>query len=118
MMGLLLLTAHVLMDIQVCLTYIQWNGKEIKYGNPHFNLGTNYFGLSQHFSPELNGTGETCEENLDECESNPCFNNATCLDDINGYTCMCLPGYSGKNGNYACTLLIASWETTENWLSA
>lgn len=70
------------------------------------------------FSPELNGTGETCEENLDECESNPCFNNATCLDDINGYTCMCLPGYSGKKGKYACTLLVASCRTTENWLSA
>jgi len=48
------------------------------------------------FIRSLNGAGETCEENQDECDSNPCFNNATCLDGINGYTCLCLPGYSGK----------------------
>lgn len=55
-------------------------------------------------STALNGAGDTCEENRDECGSNPCFNNATCLDDINGYTCVCLPGYSGKK---AISLLLA-----------
>lgn len=28
-------------------------------------------------------------------ESNPCQNNGTCIDDISGFICQCLPGYSG-----------------------
>ncbi|KAG5871345.1 hypothetical protein JTB14_008042 [Gonioctena quinquepunctata] len=39
--------------------------------------------------------GTLCEEDINECESNPCQNNGTCLDAQNGYTCNCLPGYSG-----------------------
>jgi hypothetical protein len=52
------------------------------------------------FISSLNGAGETCEKNQNECDSNPCYNNATCLDDINGYTCLCLPGYIGKKFIY------------------
>ena len=40
--------------------------------------------------------GDTCEENVDECGSNPCYNNGTCIDIDNGYVCQCLPGYSGQ----------------------
>ena len=32
---------------------------------------------------------------IDECFSNPCQHNATCVDGINMYTCSCLPGYTG-----------------------
>lgn len=39
--------------------------------------------------------GDECEENFDECDSNPCLNNATCIDGVNGYICQCLAGYSG-----------------------
>ena len=28
--------------------------------------------------------------------SNPCQNNATCIDDVNGYMCECLQGFRGK----------------------
>lgn len=43
-----------------------------------------------------------CEENVDECNSNPCQNNASCKDVANGYFCQCVPGYSGNHnyGNY------------------
>lgn len=34
---------------------------------------------------------------IDECSSNPCENNATCNNEINKYTCTCLPGYAGYN---------------------
>ena len=40
--------------------------------------------------------GKTCEINVNECMSNPCQNNATCIDDVNGYMCECLQGFRGK----------------------
>lgn len=36
-----------------------------------------------------------CEQNLDECLSNPCQNGGTCHDRDNGYVCYCPLGYSG-----------------------
>lgn len=32
---------------------------------------------------------------MNECTSNPCINNGTCVDAENTYYCNCLPGYSG-----------------------
>ncbi|XP_030846782.1 fibropellin-1-like [Strongylocentrotus purpuratus] len=40
-------------------------------------------------------TGTLCEENIDECISNQCLNEATCIDKVNGYVCRCPPGYDG-----------------------
>ncbi|VDI17864.1 Hypothetical predicted protein, partial [Mytilus galloprovincialis] len=34
---------------------------------------------------------------IDECASQPCQNNGTCIDQHNGYTCICLRGDSGYN---------------------
>ncbi|XP_034047732.1 protein crumbs homolog 2-like [Thalassophryne amazonica] len=39
--------------------------------------------------------GENCSVNIDECESEPCQNGATCEDQINGYTCTCSVGFLG-----------------------
>ena len=33
---------------------------------------------------------------IDECASDPCTNNGTCTDRINGFVCSCLPGYTGS----------------------
>jgi len=32
---------------------------------------------------------------INECASMPCFNNGTCIDEINGYKCNCTVGFSG-----------------------
>ena len=40
-------------------------------------------------------SGSRCEININECASNPCLNEATCLDEIGGYRCICMPGYTG-----------------------
>ena len=32
---------------------------------------------------------------IDECLSEPCFNDATCVDGRNGFMCHCMPGYTG-----------------------
>ena len=34
---------------------------------------------------------------IDDCESDPCENNATCTDGVNNYTCTCMAGYEGYN---------------------
>lgn len=51
--------------------------------------------MSSHFSFFL--TTLPLIADINECESNPCQNNATCVDQINQYTCNCLPGYTGKH---------------------
>ena len=32
---------------------------------------------------------------IDECESNPCENDGTCTDMVNGYECACESGFTG-----------------------
>lgn len=44
-------------------------------------------GNSHHCQCPLGYTGSYCEEQLDECSSNPCQHGATCSDFIGGYRC-------------------------------
>ena len=32
---------------------------------------------------------------IDECGSNPCAHNGTCIDGVNSFTCSCVEGYTG-----------------------
>lgn len=41
---------------------------------------------------------------VDDCQSNPCQNGGTCIDEINSFVCLCLPSYGGatcEKGNKA-----------------
>ncbi|CAD7079574.1 unnamed protein product [Hermetia illucens] len=51
--------------------------------------------------------GVNCEENVDECLSNPCQNGGICRDRDNGYICTCPPGYLGTH----CEIDVAVCET-------
>lgn len=45
---------------------------------------------------------------MDECASNPCFQSQGCVDEVNDYSCLCTPGYTGKNcdtGQYFILIL-------------
>ena len=47
-------------------------------------------------------TGLLCDYNTDECQSFPCQNSATCIDEINSYTCQCASGFTGEFRKKAC----------------
>ena len=35
-------------------------------------------------------TGERCDVDIDECQSNPCLNGGVCTQGIGNYTCSCV----------------------------
>lgn len=35
-------------------------------------------------------TGLMCETDIDECQSNPCLNGATCIDGRGNFSCQCI----------------------------
>nr|ABW87311.1 chondroitin sulfate proteoglycan 2 variant V1a [Xenopus laevis] len=41
-------------------------------------------------------SGDQCEIDIDECQSNPCRNGAACVDGIDSFKCICLPSYTGS----------------------
>ena len=54
--------------------------------------------FSGHILKNLNlFSGRRCKTDIDECESQPCQYNGTCVDGINNYTCSCIPGITGRN---------------------
>lgn len=34
---------------------------------------------------------------VDDCKSNPCFNDGHCIDGINWFMCECTPGFTGPD---------------------
>lgn len=40
-------------------------------------------------------SGKLCENDIDECESNPCLNAGICKNAVGSFSCICLNGFSG-----------------------
>ena len=47
---------------------------------------------------------------IDECASHPCQNGGTCHDDINSFTCTCIPGYEGDTCQIGNNLQFRHWQ--------
>lgn len=61
-------------------------------------------------------TGPYCELDINECQSNPCRNQATCVDELNSYSCKCQPGFSGsrcETGIYELSVINNNTKTNE-----
>ena len=41
--------------------------------------------------------GQHCGTEILECSSNPCMNDAECVENIGFYSCLCLVGYTGNS---------------------
>lgn len=41
--------------------------------------------------------GVNCEQNINECENNPCLNQGSCFDTYGSYTCQCMRAFGGQN---------------------
>ena len=48
------------------------------------------------FSSTSGYTGELCEAEINECDSQPCLFNGTCTDLINNFRCACAEGFMGS----------------------
>ena len=44
--------------------------------------------------------GQSCEVVLEQCDSNPCQNDALCFIVDDSYECFCVPDYHGKKCEY------------------
>ena len=40
--------------------------------------------------------GQNCDQNVNDCAVDPCLNGASCIDQIDGFSCQCQPGFDGS----------------------
>ncbi|WAR04377.1 SNED1-like protein [Mya arenaria] len=64
-------------------------------------------GQCQCVSGYVAGDASTCND-IDECASMPCLNGATCMNDVDMYTCTCAAGYHGVNCDSSAQIGITS----------
>ena len=40
--------------------------------------------------------GHLCQDDIPECDTQPCLNNGTCIELPGSFSCSCQPGYQGR----------------------
>ncbi|XP_018019349.2 protocadherin-like wing polarity protein stan, partial [Hyalella azteca] len=99
-------------DGGLCLTEPCWNYDEcltvLKFGNASNFISSNSVFFRPIYPVTTNAcrcpkgfTGMQksyeCDTEVDLCYSSPCGHHGTCMPREGGYTCLCLPGYTGVN---------------------
>lgn len=51
-------------------------------------------------SPATGFTGQSCEQNVDDCPAHSCKNGGACVDGVNTYNCRCPPEWTGGPGHW------------------
>ena len=58
-------------------------------------------------------TGSTCETvNIDDCVSVTCPTNSICMDGVNTFECVCLPGFEASDSDCALVFQTESTSTS------
>lgn len=62
------------------------------------------------FNPVYTTLGLNCENDFNECASNPCLNKGHCVDKYGYFLCHCAPGWTGQSVEEYCVILIFQWK--------
>lgn len=58
-----------------------------------------------------------CVLDIDECASDPCMNNGTCVDKVASWSCACQPGYTGLQCQIGKTAKYPWWKKFSSRMS-
>ena len=73
--------------VQTCFTFFTEDPKRLRITPMTRRCPNNEYTLTRCFAILFT--------DFNDCLVNPCMNGATCNDELNGYTCTCVAGYTG-----------------------
>ena len=62
--------------------------------------------ISSHLPVVLHSHCYVSDTDIDECASNPCMNDGTCIDLVNSFSCNCTGNYNGSTCNIGTVLSV------------
>ncbi|XP_077993501.1 uncharacterized protein LOC144447380 isoform X2 [Glandiceps talaboti] len=84
-------------------------------GTVNFTCDEGYFRVGNEAlyctSGKWSGDIPSCED-MNECSSEPCFNGAECVNQVNMYKCQCVTGFEGTNCEDVSTVKTTTLATT------